>query len=204
MLYMRTTTIRVTSETRDRLNALARRRGAPVSEIVAELAQEADERALLEDAAEGWERLADDPEALAAYRAESQALEGFEPLLPEHEDGGVKPLQGSVAWADPEPTPGREQAKARPFVIVSVDQLNRSPLALSLAVPLTRTDFGNALSLAIDPPEGGLRERERSYAMPEQLRALSHERIARRMGSLRPATLAELLRRCRLLLTEAP
>jgi predicted DNA-binding protein len=79
-----TTTIRVSSETRDRLNALARRRGAPVSEIVAELAQEADERALLADAAEGWERLAADPAALAAYRAESQALEGFEPPLPEH------------------------------------------------------------------------------------------------------------------------
>ena len=104
-------------------------------------------------------------------------------------------------WADPDPIRGREQAKARPFVIVSVDQLNRSPLALSLAVPLTRTDFANSLHLEVEPPEGGLRER--SYAMPEQLRALSHERIARRLGALRTATLAELLRRCRLLLTES-
>jgi len=113
----------------------------------------------------------------------------------------VTPRQGSVVWADPDPTRGREQAKARPFVIVSVDHLNRSPLALSLAVPFTRTDFGNALHLEIDPPEGGLRER--SYAMPEQLRALSHERIVDQPGSLRAATLAELLRRCRLLLTES-
>jgi mRNA interferase MazF len=90
---------------------------------------------------------------------------------------------------------------ARPFVIVSVDQLNRSPLALSLAVPLTRTDFASSLHLQVDPPEGGLRER--SYAMPEQLRALSHERIVRRLGALRAGTLAELLRRCRLLLTES-
>ena len=104
-------------------------------------------------------------------------------------------------WADPDPIRGREQAKARPFVIVSVDQLNRSPLALSLAVPLTRTDFANSLHLEVEPPEGGLRER--NYAMPEQLRALSHERIARRLGALRTATLAELLRRCRLLLTES-
>jgi predicted transcriptional regulator len=81
---MKTTTIRVTSETRDRLNALARRRGAPVSEIVAELAQEADERALLADAAEGWERLAADPAALAAYRAEGEELESLEPSLPEY------------------------------------------------------------------------------------------------------------------------
>lgn len=106
-----------------------------------------------------------------------------------------------MVWADPDPTRGAEQAKARPFVIVSVDQLNRSPLRLSLAVPLTRTDFANALHLEITPPEGGVRDR--SFAMPEQLRALTHERVTSRLGQLRPATLAELLRRCRLLLRES-
>lgn len=108
--------------------------------------------------------------------------------------------QGDVVWADPDPTRGAEQAKSRPFVVVSVDQLNRSRLGLSLAVPLTRTDFSNALHVEVAPPEGGLRER--SFAMPEQLRTLSHERVARRMGALRPATLSELLRRCRLLLRD--
>ncbi|HUB37121.1 MAG TPA: type II toxin-antitoxin system PemK/MazF family toxin [Solirubrobacteraceae bacterium] len=110
----------------------------------------------------------------------------------------ARPAQGDVYWADPDPTRGSEQAKARPFAIVSVDQLNRAPLKLSLAVPLTRTDFANPLHVAISPPEGGLRER--SFAMPEQLRTVSHERLSRRMGRLRPATLEELLRRCRLLL----
>lgn len=86
-------------------------------------------------------------------------------------------------------------------MIVSVDQLNRSHLGISLAVPLTRTDFSSALHLKITPPEGGLREQ--SFAMPEQLRTLSHERVARHLGTLRPATLTELLRRCRLLLSES-
>jgi mRNA-degrading endonuclease toxin of MazEF toxin-antitoxin module len=36
--------------------------------------------------------------------------------------------------------------------------------------------------------------------MPEQLQAISHQRLARRLGSLRPRTLEELLKRCRLLL----
>ncbi len=112
------------------------------------------------------------------------------------------PHQGDIVWADPDPTRGSEQAKARPFVIVSVDQLNRSPVGLSLAVPLTRTDFQNALHLEITPPEGGVRER--SFAMPEQLRALAHERITRRLGTLRAPTVTELLRRCRLLLRESP
>jgi mRNA interferase MazF len=113
----------------------------------------------------------------------------------------ASPRQGDVVWANPDPTRGSEQVKARPFVIVSVDQLNRSPLSLSLAVPLTRTDFSNALHMEITPTEGGVRQR--SFAMPEQLRALSHERVTRRLGALRGATLAELLRRCRLLLSES-
>lgn len=110
----------------------------------------------------------------------------------------TKPSQGDVYWADPDPTKGREQAKSRPFVIVSVDQLNQTSLSLSLAVPLTRTNFDNALHLEIPKSEGGLTED--GFAMPEQLRAISHERLSRRLGRVRPRTLEELLRRCRVLL----
>jgi mRNA interferase MazF len=108
------------------------------------------------------------------------------------------PQQGEVYWTDPDPTRGREQAKPRPFAIVSVDQLNRAGLDLSLAVPLTRTDFGSSLHLEVPASEGGLRER--SFAMPEQIRAISHQRLGKRLGSLRPKTLEELLKRCRVLL----
>lgn len=112
------------------------------------------------------------------------------------------PRQGEVVWADPDPRRGSEQAKPRPFIVVSVDPLNRSPLGLSLVVPTTRTDFSNALHLEINPPEGGLRER--SFAMPEQLRAMSHQRVANRLGKIRSSTLSEILRRCRLLLSDSP
>jgi mRNA interferase MazF len=111
---------------------------------------------------------------------------------------GTRPAQGDVYWTDPDPTGGSEQAKARPFAIVSVEQLNQAPLAISVAVPLTRTDFDSPLHLEIPASEGGLKER--SFAMPEQLRAISHQRLTRRLGSLRTGTLEELLKRCRLLL----
>ena len=83
-VYMKTTTIRVPSETRDRLNELARKRGAPAGEVVAALVQEADDRALLAAAEEGWERMSGDPAALEAYRAETRGLEGFDRPLPDH------------------------------------------------------------------------------------------------------------------------
>lgn len=58
--------------------------------------------------------------------------------------------------------------------------------------------IGSALHLAIPASEGGLKED--GFAMPEQLRAISHERLSRRLGGLRPKTLEELLKRCRVLL----
>jgi mRNA interferase MazF len=110
----------------------------------------------------------------------------------------ARPQQGEVYWTDPDPTRGTEQAKARPFVIVSVDQLNQASLELSLAVPLTRTDFGSAFHLPIPAREGGLKVK--GFAMPEQMRAISHQRLSRRLGALRPRTMEELLKRCRVLL----
>lgn len=79
---MKTTTIRIPTETRDRLNALARQRGRAAGEIVTELVREADDRALLADAEVSWTQLLDDPEALAAYRAELSDLHAFDASLP--------------------------------------------------------------------------------------------------------------------------
>lgn len=77
---MRTTTIRVTVDTRERLNSLARRRGRSAIDVVAELVQEADDEALLEAAAQGWAALAVDP----AYPKETRELEEFDTALPEY------------------------------------------------------------------------------------------------------------------------
>jgi len=79
-----TTTIRVPSETRDRLNALARERGASAGDVVADLVREADDRALLADAEESWRRLGADRKALAAYRAEASEFQGFDAPLPQY------------------------------------------------------------------------------------------------------------------------
>jgi predicted DNA-binding protein len=79
-----TTTIRVPTETRDRLNALSRRRGEPAGEVVAELVKAADEDELLAEMATGFERMASDPALWGAYRATSAEIEsGFEAPAPE-------------------------------------------------------------------------------------------------------------------------
>ena len=79
-----TTTIRVATHTRDQLRALAQRRGESASDLVAKLVDAADEETLLAEMAASFERLADDPEALAAYRTESAEIEAaFEAPAPE-------------------------------------------------------------------------------------------------------------------------
>ena len=65
-----TATIRVTPETRDRLNRLSAERGISAGELVDELASHAEESTLLEAAATHYERLKADPEAWESYRAE--------------------------------------------------------------------------------------------------------------------------------------
>lgn len=69
MVAADTTTIRVPTQTRDRLKALASDRGEAASEVVTKLVDAADEEAILAEAAAGFERIAGDPAALAAYRA---------------------------------------------------------------------------------------------------------------------------------------
>jgi predicted DNA-binding protein len=82
-VYMRTTTIRVAVETRDRLNEIARRRGQPAREVVAALMEEADDHALLATAFADWERLCADSDAIGAYRAGIRELDSFDTALPD-------------------------------------------------------------------------------------------------------------------------
>jgi mRNA-degrading endonuclease toxin of MazEF toxin-antitoxin module len=47
--------------------------------------------------------------------------------------------------------------RVRLVLIVSTNAFNRSPSRLIFVLPLTRTDRGNPLHIAINPPEGGVR-----------------------------------------------
>lgn len=112
---------------------------------------------------------------------------------------GVKaiPLQREVWFAELDPVRGSEQAGRRPVVVLSREAFNSARRALAVVVPLTSTESGLRLHLAIDPPEGGLRHR--SFAMPDMIRSVSHERLLERWGLIRPDTFEELARRARII-----
>jgi mRNA interferase MazF len=101
--------------------------------------------------------------------------------------------------ADLGQTRGREQAGERPVLIVSADPINQGPADLVVAVPFTTRRRAIPTHVEVRPPHGGLRDV--SFAMCEQVRSLSAERLgARPFGSVPSAVLRSVEDRLRLLL----
>lgn len=90
------------------------------------------------------------------------------------------PRRGEIYLADLDPVVGTEQKGRRPFLILSIQAMNRAPAGLAVGVPLTTTDWFSELHLRIDPAESGLDRI--SYVMPEMVRSVSTRRFRRRLG----------------------
>jgi mRNA interferase MazF len=107
-------------------------------------------------------------------------------------------FRGEVWLVDLEPVRGHEQGRKRPALVVSTDAFNHGRAQLVVVVPMTTTDRRVPLHIAIDPPEGGVRER--SYAMCEAVRSISTDRLVTSWGVVQPATMAQVEDRLRILL----
>lgn len=100
----------------------------------------------------------------------------------------ARPERGEVWWVNLEPVKGHEQGGAtRPAVVVSADAFNQGPAGLVIIAPVTRTERGIPLHVRINPPEGGLSHV--SFAMCEQVRCVSLQRLGGRCGMLRDETM---------------
>jgi mRNA interferase MazF len=112
----------------------------------------------------------------------------------------VRPSRAEVWTVRLDPVERREPGRNRPALVLSHDTFNHGPAEMVVIVPLTtrhRPEF-ERFRVAVRPPEGGLSAT--SYAMPDQIRAISTARVARRLGRIGPATLAEVEDRVRILL----
>lgn len=110
------------------------------------------------------------------------------------------PRQGEVWWTRLDPTQGGEIRKTRPALVVSNDGLHRLPLSLALVVPLTTTRTGSALHVEVRLPHGDTQRV--AYALPEQMRSVSHTRLVRRIARVSPAALEATRHRLGLLLRD--
>lgn len=93
---------------------------------------------------------------------------------------------GDVVWVQPEIAIGREQAGRRPALVVAGVGYLETVDTLALVVPITSVDrdWPNHLEVI------GAELETRSWAMSEQIRTISRERIVAHAGRANDATLA--------------
>lgn len=99
-------------------------------------------------------------------------------------------LRGEVRWADLDPTRGHEQAGQRPVLILSADVFNeRSGTVIAVALTSQPQRAGFPLTLELDPellPKP-------SWVKISQIRTLSVQRIGRKLGSVPPEDVADVI-----------
>jgi mRNA interferase MazF len=95
-------------------------------------------------------------------------------------------LRGEVYQADLNPVAGSEQGGKRPVLIVSRNAINvNAPIVI--AVPLTSRENKRRLyptHVVLGAGEGGLAKD--SVALCEQVRAISKDRLAKKIGQVSP------------------
>lgn len=95
---------------------------------------------------------------------------------------------GEVVWVKPDLTIGREQGGGRPALVIAGTDYLATVDTLAIVVPITTVDrrWPNHIPIVgADLPQP-------SWAMSEQVRTISRERIVARAGNADVATLREV------------
>jgi mRNA interferase MazF len=98
-------------------------------------------------------------------------------------------VPGSVVWIQFNPVTGREQGGRRPAVVVSSESHLRAATTLITVVPVTSRDRDWPNHIELAGPTG---LPQSSFAMTEQVRTVSQDRVAGVAGSLDAECLAEI------------
>ena len=99
-------------------------------------------------------------------------------------------LRGEIRWADLDPVRGREQAGARPVLVLSQDVFNeRSGTIIAVALTSQPQRAGFPLTLELDVR--GLPKK--SWVKISQIRTLSVERIGARLARAMPEILDQVI-----------
>jgi len=99
-------------------------------------------------------------------------------------------LRGEIYWADLNPVRGREQAGLRPVLVLSQDIFNRRSDTV-IAVAITSQPQRARFPLTFDLPDGTLSKP--SWVKISQVGTISVDRLGKRIGSVRPEDLNEIV-----------
>ena len=106
--------------------------------------------------------------------------------MPQGEAPAAALAPGEVVWVQPEVAVGREQAGRRPLLVVAGGGYLQTVDTLALVIGITSVDRGWPNHIEVT----GTQLEHRSWAMSEQIRTISRERVIGRAGRVNDATLA--------------
>ncbi len=101
------------------------------------------------------------------------------------------PKRGEVYLVSFDPTRGAEIKKTRPALVLQNNIANRySPITIVAAITSQFEDPLYPTEVRINAPEGGLAHD--SVVLLNQVRSVDKQRLVKRLGVLRPATMKEV------------
>lgn len=98
--------------------------------------------------------------------------------------------RGAVVWVSLDPTRGREQAGRRPALVVASDLYLEQANTLAIIIPATTTNRGWPNHVLLRG--SGLALEQPTYAMTEQPRTISRERLFGSAGIVDADTMREV------------
>lgn len=102
------------------------------------------------------------------------------------------PKRGEVWLVDFSPSIGSEIKDPHPALIVSVDELNKSPWGLIVVCPIStsRKEKPFRLHLLLSPPEGGIKHA--SIVRCDQVKSVSIQRFSEKWGAVKAGTMQDV------------
>ena len=112
----------------------------------------------------------------------------------------MSPRRGEVYLVNFDPTLGAEVKKTRPALVIQNDIANQhSPITIVAAITSKFDQKLYPTEVAILAGEGGLTLD--SVAMLNQVRSIDHQRLVKRLGALKPETMAQVNKAIRISLS---
>jgi mRNA interferase MazF len=107
------------------------------------------------------------------------------------------PRRGEVYLVNFDPTVGSEIRQTRPALVLQNDIANRhSPITIVAAISSQFDDTLYPTEVLIASPEAGLTVD--SVALLNQIRSIDRQRLTKRLGTVRPATMGKVERALRI------
>lgn len=102
------------------------------------------------------------------------------------------PRRGEVWLVDFSPAVGSEIRDPHPALIVSVDDLNKSPWGLIIVCPIStfRKEKPFRLHVLLSPPEGGIKHT--SIIRCDQVKSVSIQRFSEKWGTVKASTMQKI------------